>query len=189
MIIKKIEFACLYCHDDGMKYKIITTCFTALFIGSATVCFATDVYITIDENGNRIFSDTPSKDARTHRVKEMSTMPAITLPKKTTATPLAESDSPHIYQHVRITSPQAESHLNRSKLGNFIVTAEVLPLLHEKDEAVLLLDGKELSSGNQLSWQVHNANRGSHQLQVIIRQHNNKQKRISSEIQSIYVQR
>lgn len=168
---------------------MITTCLTALTIGLPSVSFATDVYITIDENGNRIFSDTPSKESRTHKVKEISTIPSIKLPKKTTATPLDDADSPQVYQYIRITSPQADSHLNRGKLGNFVVTAQVSPALDEKDEAVLLLDGQELSSGSQLSWQINNADRGSHQLQVIIRQKSNKQEKISSDSQSIHVQR
>ncbi len=63
------------------------------------------------------------------------------------------------------------------------------PALHDQDEAVLLYDGQELSSGKQLSWQISNADRGSHSLQVLIRQRDNKIEKISSSPQSIYVKR
>jgi hypothetical protein len=57
------------------------------------------------------------------------------------------------------------------------------------DEAVLLYDGKELSSGMQLSWQINSADRGTHTLQVIIRQRDNKLQKINSPSLNIYVKR
>ena len=164
-----------------------------LWLSTFTICLiaashATDVYISIDKDGNRIFSDTPSKESRTHKIKEISIIPAIKLPKKTTASPLEANDIQG-YEHLSINSPKAETHINRGELGNFIVTAQVSPALHDQDEAVLLYDGQELSSGKQLSWQISNADRGSHSLQVLIRQRDNKIEKISSSPQSIYVKR
>ncbi|NRA25140.1 MAG: DUF4124 domain-containing protein [Oleispira sp.] len=150
--------------------------------------FATEVYITIDEDGNRIFSDTPSKQSHKHHLKEISIIPAIKLPK-TTATAIDESKESIKYELLSIISPKAETHLTRDKLGDFIVSAQLSPGLQEMDEAVLLYDDKEINSGMQLSWQINNAERGAHTLQVIIRQRDNKLRKISSQLLNIYVKR
>lgn len=172
-----------------MNKIIITLGLCALAFNFSSVSHSTDVYISIDENGNRIFSDTPSSESRTHKVKEISTIPAIKVPQRTTASPLDTRDSQLGYQHISINSPVADSHLNRGELGNFIVSVQISPALHDQDEAVLLYDGQEISSGQQLSWQINNADRGSHSLQVIIRQRDNKLEKIASKVQNIFVQR
>jgi hypothetical protein len=168
--------------------KILLITGLSLFALCQPLSFATEVYITIDENGNRIFSDTPSKKSRKHHLKEISIIPAIKLPK-TTATAIDENIKSIAYEQLSIISPKADTHLTRDKLGNFIVSAQLSPGLHEMDEAVLLYDGKELSSGMQLSWQINSADRGTHTLQVIIRQRDNKLQKINSPSLNIYVKR
>ncbi len=168
--------------------KIIIPLLSILAISHIIHSHGTDVYITIDENGNRIFSDTPSKESRKHKIKEISTVPAIKLPKAT-ASPVDDSDNPVIYQQLSIINPKANSSLSRDNLGSFTVSAQVSPPLQAQDEAVLLFDGQEISSGQALSWQVSDADRGAHDLQVIIRQRDNKREKISSASQKIFVKR
>lgn len=169
--------------------KITITLWLSLFaLSLSNITSATEIYITIDAEGNRIFSDQPSKEARKHKLKEISTIPAIKIPKKTTATQRTESEA-SIYQQLVIVSPPPESHLNRGAQGNFVVTAQLSSSLNINDEAVLLYDGQELSSGHQLSWQVSNADRGTHTLQVIVRQTDTQEVKISSSTQNIYVKR
>lgn len=164
------------------------------WLSSLIVCLsapslATEIYISIDENGNRIFSDVPGKESRTHTLKDISIIPAIKVPQRTTASPRENSESPQAYQSIQIINPQPDSHVNRGELGNFIVTAQISPALQEQDEAVLLFNGQELSSGNQLSWQINNADRGTHNLKVIVRQRDNQIVKISSPSQNIHVRR
>ncbi len=169
--------------------KILITSLLGLFsLCQLNLSYATDVYITIDENGNRIFSDTPSKASRTHKIKEISTIPAIKVPK-TTATPINVKANDSSYTKLSITSPSAEIHISRDKLGTFLVSAQVSPALDPLDEAVLMFDGQEISSGQQLSWQINSADRGAHRLQVIARDKESKQVKISSETISVYVKR
>lgn len=149
---------------------------------------ATNVFITIDENGNRIFSDTPSKKSKTHKIKEISIIPAIKVPK-VTATAIENIDTITDYQQLTIISPIAETHIGRDKLGNFVVSAQSDPAISANDEAVLLFDGIEISAGKQMNWQINGANRGVHNLQVIIRQKNNQQPKISSPALNVYVKR
>ncbi len=149
---------------------------------------ATNVFITIDENGNRIFSDTPSKTSRTHKVREVSIIPAIKIPK-TTATPIDKQDISTNYQQLTIISPMTESHISRDKLGSFVVSAQSTPALSENDEAVLLFDGEEISAGKQMNWQIDGVYRGAHNLQVVIRQQGNQKPKITSATHIVYVKR
>ena len=169
------------------KKMIINVLTTLLFCLPASVN-ATEIFITIDENGNRIFSDVKSETSRSHKIKEISTVPAIKIPK-TTATAIDQQNIDTQYQQLAIISPDTKSTITRNKLGNFVVSAQLTPALSESDEAVLLFDGNEISAGKQLNWQINSADRGAHDLQVIIRSQNNQQQKINSSIVTVYVKR
>jgi len=171
-----------------MNKKRFTHWFCIFALCHLPVSYATDVYISIDENGNRIFSDVPNKTSRTHKIREISTIPAIKVPK-TTATPIDSKQADSNYQQLSITNPSAESHISRDKLGSFLVSAQISPALNTTDEAVLMFDKQEISSGQQLRWQINSAERGAHSLQVIVRDKESKQEKISSKAISVYVKR
>jgi hypothetical protein len=171
-----------------MNKKTITcSLITLLFCLSVSVN-ATEIFITIDENGNRIFSDISSKESRIHKIKEISTMPAIKV-QRTTATAIDNKDVDTQYQQLTIISPFNESTLTRDKLGNFVVSAQLKPTLSDDDETILLFDDKEISVGKQLNWRINNADRGAHNLQVIIRKKNTPQTKISSPKITVFVKR
>jgi hypothetical protein len=161
---------------------------TILFLSLSVSANATNVFITIDEEGNRVFSDVPSKESRTHKIKKISTVPAVKV-QRTTATAINSKDVDTQYQQLIIISPTNESTLTRDKLGNFVVSAQLSSALSENDEAVLLFDGREISASSQLNWQINNADRGAHSLQVMIRKQNNQQEKIISSKVIVYVKR
>jgi hypothetical protein len=166
---------------------------TIIFSLTISLCLpilanATNVFITIDKEGNRIFSDIPSKESRTHKIKDISTVPAVKV-QRTTATAISNKDVDTQYQQVIIMNPKNESTLTRDKLGNFVVSAQLNSALSDNDEAVLLFDGQEISVGSQLNWQINNADRGTHSLQVMIRKQNNRQEKIISSKVIVYVKR
>jgi type VI protein secretion system component Hcp len=171
-----------------MNKNTIILSLTTLLLYLSVSANATDVFITIDKEGNRIFSDIPSKESRTHKIKEISTVPAVTV-QRTTATAIDDKDLNAQYQQLTIISPINESTLTRDKLGNFVVSAQLSSVLSENDEAVLLFDGQEISAGSQLNWRINNADRGAHSLQVIIRKQSNQQEKISSSKVMVYVKR
>lgn len=171
-----------------MNKNTIIVSLTTLLLCLPVSTNATDVFITIDEEGNRIFSDIPSKESRTHKIKEISTVPAVKV-QRTTATAIDNKDVDTQYQQLTILNPINESTLTRDKLGNFVVSAQLSPALSENDEAVLLFDGLEISVGNQLNWQINSADRGTHSLQVMIRKQSNQQEKISSSKVIVYVKR
>jgi hypothetical protein len=171
-----------------MNKKILTRGLITLLFCLPVSVNATDIFITIDENGNRIFSDIPSKESRTHKIKEISTVPALKI-QRTTATAIDQKDIDTQYKQLTIIGPATKSTITRDKLGNFVVSAQLSPALSDNDEAVLLFDGEEISAGQQLNWQINSADRGAHRLQVVIRNQNSKQQKISSSEVTVYVKR
>jgi hypothetical protein len=171
-----------------MNKKTITCSLIILLFYLPVSVNATKIFITIDEDGNRIFSDIPSKESRIHKIKEISTVPAIKV-QRTTATAIDNKDVDTQYQQLTIISPSNESTLTRDKLGNFVVSAQLRPTLSDNDEAILLFDDKEISVGKQLNWRINNADRGTHNLQVIIRKKNTPQEKISSPKVTVFVKR
>ncbi len=147
----------------------------------------TEVYISIDDQGNRVFSDQPSKESRKHTVKELSTIPALKVEKKVIETQISEKEV--AYQSLIITSPNPGTTLTREKLGSFNISASLSPSLQPSDEALLFVNGKEISSSDNLNWQLTNMNRGEHSLQVIVRNKVSKSRKKTSQTIPIYIKR
>jgi hypothetical protein len=153
---------------------------TMLFLLIASASHATEVYISVDDKGNRVFSDQPSKESRKHKVKEISIIPAIKIPEKT---PANEPAAEMIYQSLTLTNPAPETTLTRDHLGNAKVTAQ------PTDEAVLMLNGQEIGANSSLNWQLLDIKRGEHSIKVLVRDKKSERKKISSDTLTIYVQR
>jgi len=160
--------------------------YALLFLLMSSISYATEVYISVDDKGNRVFSDQPSKESRKHKVKEISIIPAIEIPAKVA---VAEPDAEVSYQVLAITTPRAETDFTRDKLGSFGISAQVSPSLQDTDEAVLFINGVEIEANSTLSWQRSNTDRGEHSLQVIVRDKETKTEKISSQAITIYVRR
>lgn len=159
---------------------------TMMFLLVASVSHSTEVYISVDDKGNRVFSDQPSKESRKHKVKELSIIPSIKVPEEvSTDEPAAEAP----YQSLNLIAPTSGTSLTRDFLGNFKVTAQLMPSLLPNDEVVLMINGQEVEAGNSLSWQRLNADRGEYTIEVLVRDKVSGKKKISSDSITIYVQR
>jgi hypothetical protein len=164
-----------------------TLFYSVLFLLIASTSHSTEVYISIDEQGNRVFSDQPSKESRKHKVKEISIIPAIKIPAKT-----ADADdkkSEVAYQSLTITSPLPETNFTRDYLGNISISAQLEPSLQDHDEAVLFVNGQEIEASSNLSWQLTNTDRGEHSLQIIVRSKKDQVEKITSQAITVYIQR
>jgi hypothetical protein len=168
-----------------LPFSIIVCAMLTLFMTSTS--YSTEIYISVDEQGNRVFSDVPSKESRKHKLKEISIVPAIKMPDK--AVSKNEEDSGIDYQTLIITNPSAGENFTRDKLGNVHVSAQLVPNLQEGDEAVLLVNGQEVQTGNHLSWQLPNTDRGEHIIQIIVRNKETQSEKISSQAVTVYVRR
>ena len=180
-------------HDENSFIKIEDNImfirapfYAVLFLLMSSISYGTEVYISVDDKGNRVFSDQPTKESRKHKVKEISIIPAIEIPAKVAA---VEPDAEVSYQVLAITSPRAETDFTRDKLGSFAISAQVSPDLQDTDEAVLLMNGVEVETNSTLNWQRTNTDRGEHSLQVIVRDKETKTEKISSQTITVYVRR
>lgn len=170
--------------DNTMLIR--SSIYTVFFLLIASVSHSTEVYISVDDKGNRVFSDQPSKESRKHKVKEISIIPSIEIPEKA---PAAEVADEVVYQSLNLIAPTSGTSLTRDFLGNYKVTAQLLPGLLPTDEAVLMINGQEIEANSSLSWQRLNTDRGEHSIQVLVRDKESGKKKISSDSITIYVQR
>lgn len=165
---------------------IRSSIYTMMLLLIASISHSTEVYISVDDQGNRVFSDQPTKESRKHKVKELSIIPSIKVPKEV---PTEEAAAEVLYQSLNLIAPTSGTSLTRDYLGNFKITAELMPNLLPTDEAVLILNGQEVEAGSNLSWQRLNADRGEYAIQVFVRDKESGKKKITSDSITIYVQR
>jgi len=131
-----------------------------IFMTSAA---SAEIYRSVDENGNVIFSDTPSEGAEKIEVKEAQTVDApSTEPFRYEPPP---GEPPPRYQAVTISSPQNDQSI-RANAGNVSVSMSVTPGLRRGDRLVLLMDGKQVASGSSTSVSMKNVDRGTHTLRA-----------------------
>jgi len=153
----------------------------------ALPAIATNVYITIDENGNRVFSDQPSSDATKHKVRNIHTIPAVKVPGK--KEDKKEEPTAFSYSSLRITSPEDGTVIHRGMTGNFTILSTLKPALQAGDDLVLLLNGQVHSRGSGQHWQLSNMDRGEHSLQVQVRSGKDDEVLITSQTIRVIVQR
>lgn len=170
-----------------LSTSFCTMFYTMLFLLITSVSHSTEVYISVDDKGNRVFSDQPTKESRKHKVKDISIIPAIKIPAKTPI--VDEKNSDIAYQSLAITTPLTETNFTRDNLGNINISAQLEPSLQDNDEAVLFANGQEIEASSNLTWQLTNTDRGEHSLQVIVRNKKDKAERISSQAITVYIQR
>ena len=151
-----------------------------------------EIYKTFDEQGNVVYTDTPSESRPSEKVK---LRPITPLPKPVYNYAPNSSSSPSAsqsktgafkYQSLKISSPANDSTVRNQ--GNFQVKVAVVPKLQKNHKLRLLVNG-EVLAGPQKSpvFSVKNMFRGSHQLQVEII--DNKRKAVKTASSTINVHR
>ncbi|TBU87422.1 DUF4124 domain-containing protein [Phytopseudomonas dryadis] len=126
------------------------------------------VYTYIDEEGNRVFTDSPRNGSNAQQLQlapsnRMNPPPAPTAPAQ-----MAEPGPVLNYQLLRILIPQPDASI-RDNAGNLIVTATSEPGLHPGHGYRLLLDGQPLAAaGRSPVFALENIDRGTHQIAVEI---------------------
>jgi hypothetical protein len=127
---------------------------------------ATDVYRSVDENGNVIFSDTPVAGSEKINVDEIQTIAPGEVPKFEYTPPSQEKGE---YSRLEIISPQNDSVIH-SDDGKVMVNAVVEPLVNLKEGhyLVLYLDGTEVASGTSPQFMLSNIEHGTHVLSIAV---------------------
>lgn len=126
-----------------------------------------DVYRSVNEDGNTVYSDKPSPDAEKIHIDKIQTIdPGEVEPFE--YTPIkrdAEGVSP--YTGVQIASPQNNDTI-RSNAGELEVNVAINPGLIPGHQVVLYLDGNNVAEGGG-QFELENIERGTHTLIAAIR--------------------
>ncbi len=147
-----------------MRYLLILL---ALYSG---LTIAADVYKTVDENGNVIFSDKPSSDAERIHIKEIQTIDSGGVPESTESAPEGESaatDEFGGYYKLQILEPKNDSSFQENS-GSLNVSVEVEPAFSPDlgHKLVLNMDGKPVTTSSTTQMSVSNVDRGTHTIFV-----------------------
>jgi hypothetical protein len=141
--------------------------------------FAADVYRSVDENGNIIFTDKPTPDAEKIRIDEIQTIDAVDA-KPLKSTPKKSEESKFNYG-ISISSPEDGATL-RSNNGDITVSAVVKPArLAPGHRLALYLDGNVAATGGP-QFDLTNIDRGTHSAIVAVQGKDGKDIQRSSPV-------
>ena len=153
-----------------MRISLLIICLFAIQPAHA------EVYKSVDEDGNVIFTDQPSENAEKIHVKEIQTV------KTEKPTPTEEEALPEVgleeeqdeeagpaYTSVEITSPENDAAI-RANDGNITISAAVVPGLKADtgDHLALYMDNKLVSAGPGTQFNLSNVDRGTHSFSVAV---------------------
>lgn len=127
---------------------------------------AAQIYHYTDEQGNRVFTDSPpiSVDAERLDLPRVNSVPRTLPPKDKTQSSIEDEAAP-LYSQLTLQVPDEEA--IRANNGSFTVTVSITPALAAQHRLQLLVDGQPHgmpSSSLQLS--AANLDRGEHALAV-----------------------
>ena len=134
---------------------------------------AETVYKTVDESGNIIFTDRPSKNAEEIKLQELQTIKNPN-PAKHTPRSKQPEDKGSAYKTFLIANPENGLGL-RSNSGNVTISLTLEPPLRAGHVIIVTMDGKQVSNGPAASVSLQNQERGSHSLSASVVDANGKQ--------------
>lgn len=152
-----------------------------------------EVYTWINKDGGREYGDEPPANAQK---ADLPTLHTISNKKEATAksdlkavklSPKSETSEFLGYELLTILYPKEDDMIVASQAGTASIQLHISPPLQPGHEITLLLDGKKVAAGPQLSFEVKNIFRGSHLLQARIK--DKGRLLISSPKRRIHVQR
>jgi len=134
------------------------------------VSVSAEIFRTVDENGNVVFSDVPPSPDQTSESVRVN--PVNTFETPEVATPPADASAnvevPEVepYNSLTILAPASDETV-RENAGNVTVTVALNPSLRAGDRLVLYMDGKQSQVRAQgTSFRLENIDRGTHTIGV-----------------------
>ena len=152
---------------------------TLVTIGLLTVALASvahgQIYRTVDENGNVVFTDIPPRETDTAEqviVEEPNSFAieeAIGPREQWIVEPEAAGDDEPAfsYKSLEIKSPQDDEAV-RENAGNITIVGVASPRLQQGHRMRLFMDGQPVSEGRQSQFALENVVRGTHVLALEI---------------------
>lgn len=135
-----------------------------------------EIYRTVDENGNVVFTDIPPREDDENAEQIIIENPNSFAVEE--AIPNADAwivepeegeteEAPFRYEALDIVSP-ADDEPVRENAGNITVVTNLSPRLQRGHVARLLMDGSVAQEGSQASFDLANVDRGTHTIAVEI---------------------
>ena len=144
-----------------------------------------DVYRSVDEDGNIVYSDKSSPDAEKVEIQEVQTIDPGAVPEFESSTN-KQDPSAGDYQGITISSPANDQTISAND-GNVNVSVSVQPALKEGDTIELYLNGG-LAGSSKGGFNLENLDRGSHTISAVLKDKDGKEI-LHSEPITFHVQR
>ena len=136
--------------------------FISCLLMVSNALLASDIYKSVDKEGNVIFSDQPQKDSEIVEVEPVNIQkyekrrPLPTSPRQT---------QKFTYKSLNITSPENGTTLRNT--GDTVISGTLKPSLRSDHKVEFLDNGSPIKpAGKSLSFSVTNLSRGTHALQI-----------------------
>jgi len=141
-----------------------------------------EIYKHIDQNGNVVFSDSPSEESS---IVELQALPILNFPPPPATKAPKHAPKAFRYSTFKISSPQQNETI-RNNNGIINVAMSVDPALKKGHRLQLLLDGSPSNAPSTAStFKLENVDRGSHRLQANVF---NKENKLIQSTASITIQ-
>ena len=148
------------------------TRFLLLALLALPLAVSAQIYRTVDENGNVVFSDTPPPDGASGEEVELQPIntapPPEPRPDLAPREPEEEPEAAAMEYGVAITVPANETTIPMGP-GNFSVSAVVRPALGADHSLQLYMDGTPWGGPQTVpSWALTNVFRGAHDITIAV---------------------
>ncbi|MFU8815976.1 MAG: DUF4124 domain-containing protein [Pseudomonadales bacterium] len=162
--------------NAGLTRRLAGTCAVLLLLAGAQTAAATQIYRSVDEAGNVVFSDVPPPPGRSGSQVELQTPNTIEPPATNSGISVADwlagqsqqaeaAATQQRYESLRLTHPPHDTAI-RENAGNVPVTAELHPELKPGHRVQLYLDGALLHTAPQTEFLLENVDRGTHAVEL-----------------------
>lgn len=122
------------------------------------------VYKSVDKDGNTSFSDQANPDAKQIEVQPANSAKSVKASNTATSQPREAAAKAY---NVRISSPKNDTVIANGLVA-FTVNVTLSPALQDGHQLQLSIDGAAHSKSRQKSFTIETLNRGEHRLQVAV---------------------
>ena len=147
-----------------MKLKLVFILFLIFYLPA----LIGEVYKSVDEDGNIIFTDRPVTNSEKIKLKELKTTETVKPSGSSSgSSSRGENTEDFSYKKLFVSSP-ADGSAIRSNTGNVSISVASEPSLRSGHSLLIAMDGKELSKGTSKNVSLTNVDRGTHTITASI---------------------
>jgi len=138
-----------------------------IVISIAVSLEAEDVYKSVDEDGNVIYTDVPVADGEKIQIKNVQ--PIKTAPVESTESSPDQEPQEKTYTRLEITSPKEGDSIYDNN-GIINISLSVVPALRarEGDKLILHMDGQQIDESKRNQFNLNGIETGRHRFVVVI---------------------